>query len=348
MSKLIDINIDHVKKIDPEAAAILGSAVKTVKAILKRRAALDRQGQSDETLFVMAGEHHNLPAHKLHHMLVLQGLYEANESIVSALEHPTNMVTDEFLKSFLSGISQIEPKDIGSSMDLYKANPSILGLCEIYASIVSGNKDSYYASNILHTHMFRLHASSNGQFIGIHSDTARLSQKFLDVSDPQTAQSMRKALKKVEHNMSLKSQEGLYVRNIHMAQKLSDVASQYKTRIAMQLCGQTHVNGGGLDSHQAEGLCAIFKRSAKPVIGVFLNPVFDYSEGLDEDELIISHAPPEHSARYNVETNESTRPRIERFFSFLDFHKHFDTQEAEAEFVNTKLDNMGLSDLKIK
>jgi hypothetical protein len=348
MRKLIDINIDHVKKIDPEAADILGSAVSTVKTILKRREALDQKGQSDETLYVMAGEHHYLPAHKLHHMLVLQGLYESGESMVTALEHASNMVTDVFLESFLRGVPKIDSKQLPGTMALYKANPALLGLCEIYASIVSGNKDSYYASNVLHTQMFRMHATSNSQFIGMHSDTARLSQKFLDVSDPATAQSMRKALNKVEQNMSLKSQEGLYVRNIHMAQRLYDVTSQYKTRIAVQLCGQAQVNGDAMISHQAEGLCAIFKRSAKPVIGVFLNPVMDYTAGLEKDEIIVSHRTPEHSARYDADKNTSNRSGFDRFFSFLDFHKHFDTQEKEADFVNTKLDNMGLSILKLK
>jgi hypothetical protein len=348
MSKLIDINIDHVKKIDPEAADILGSAVRTVKTILERRAALDQKGQSNETLYVMAGEHHDLPAHKLHHMLVLQGLYESGESMVAALEHPSNMVTDVFLESFLRGVPKIDSKQLPATMALYKANPALFGLCEIYASIVSGSEDSYYASQVLHTHMFRMHATSKFQFTAMHSDAARLKQKFLDVSDPVTAQSMRKALNKVEHNMSLKSQEGIYVRNIHMAQRLYDVTSQYKTRIAVQLCGQAHVNGEPMMSHQQEGLCAIFKRSAKPVMAVFLNPVADYSTGLEKNEIIVSNATPEHSTCYDVDKNTSNRPRFDRFFSFLDSHKHFDTQEEEADFVNTKLDNMGLSILKLK
>ena len=348
MSKLIDINIDHVKKIDPEAAAILSSAVSTVKTILERRAELDRQRQSDETLYVMAGEHHDLPAHKLHHMLVLQGLYEAGESLITAIEQPSNVVTDEFLKAFLLGVSKIEPEQLPATMALYKANPALLGLSEVYASILGGCEYADYASRVQLTHMFRLHATSKFQFTGMCSDAARLSQKFLDVSDPATAQSMRKALNKVEDNMSLESQEGLYVRNIHMAQRLYDVASQYKTRIAVQLCGQAHVNGDAMVSHQAEGLCAIFKRSAKPVIGVFLNPVMDYTAGLEKDEIIVSHRTPEHSARYDPDENTSTRSRFDRFFSFLNSHKHFDTQEEEADFVNTKLDNMGLSALKLK
>ena len=101
MIKLTDINIAQVEQIDSDAAAILSSAVQTTKKILERREALDRTGQKHQPLYVMAGETHDRPSHMLHHLLVLEGLKQADEKLLVGIERPSDSADDNYLDHYL-------------------------------------------------------------------------------------------------------------------------------------------------------------------------------------------------------------------------------------------------------
>ena len=60
-----------------EAARVLASSAQIVRAILGRRAELDKAGQYNEPLIVLAGEAHNVPAQIIRHMAVLNKIKKA-------------------------------------------------------------------------------------------------------------------------------------------------------------------------------------------------------------------------------------------------------------------------------
>ncbi len=94
-STLADINMTQVE-IDADAAAILRSATEAVATILARREDLDGQGLHDTPLIVLAGEVHSVPAHKVHHMLILNGLADSGQKIVLGYELPHNRLSRTF------------------------------------------------------------------------------------------------------------------------------------------------------------------------------------------------------------------------------------------------------------
>lgn len=349
MKKIADIDIAQVELIDRDAAAILKSAVKTTKEILKRRDDLDRQGKQDQTLYVMAGEFHDRPAHQLHHLLVLQGLREADEKVVTGIERAGNSVDDRFIQDYLLNIAKVDPKDVPKQAQLYKNDPFFRGVVDMVYSLHEPIIYANYSSYTLNFNLLRMHAQSNKDFMALRTDAARVGNDYLDVSDPVTANIMQKSVNKVKRNMKLVSQEGMYVRNVHMAKRLHDVARAYKARIAVQLCGQAHVNGDHASSHQKEGLCEIFKNSSEPVIGVFLGPRVDSGQGLKPHEVIECKGLPELSAKYNPTTDKKAKPKDSSFWGGLKslFNSAADIQSEQEEmiYVNEKLNSMGLGHL---
>lgn len=357
MIKLTDINIAQVEQIDSDAAAILSSAVQTTKKILERREALDRAGQKDQPLYVMAGETHDRPSHMLHHLLVLEGLKQADEKLLVGVERPSDSADDHYLDHYLKYVARVSPADHAAHKDIYKKNAYFKGAVDLYYTMNEQLKMASYSHGLLHYNMFKMQAQGKGNFCGLRTDAPRLKEKFLNPADPAVQNIMLKAFGTVKKNMSLVNQEGMYIRNRYMAQRLYDVAQKFKPRIALQLCGRTHVNGdeqpfyAGV-SHHKEGLCNIFKQSAQPVIGVFLGPEQPTYQGLKDNEIIKCPRLPNISAQYNPIKQKKMRKKSDSFWgSFVDFWTGNDSLginsgEEEMLYVHEKLDNMGLMHLR--
>lgn len=357
MIKLTDINIAQVEQIDSDAAAILSSAVQTTKKILERREALDRAGQKHQPLYVMAGETHDRPSHMLHHLLVLEGLKQADEKLLVGIERPSDSADDNYLDHYLTHVARVKPEDRAAHKALYQKNAYFKGAVDLYYTMNEQLKTASHSHGLLHYNMFKMHAQGKGNFCGLRTDAPRLKEKFLNAADPTVQNIMLKAFGEVTKNMSLVNQEGMYIRNRYMAQRLYDVAQKFKPRIALQLCGRTHVNGDeqpfhAAVSHHKEGLCNIFKQSAQPVLGVFLGPEQPTYQGLKDNEIIKCPRLPNISAQYNPTKQKHMRKKSDSFWgSLVDFWNGNDSLsitsgEEEMIYVNEKLDNMGLTHLR--
>lgn len=364
MKKLNQIDIQRVEFIDPEAADILKSAIKTVKTILDKRAELDRKGHQGQTLYVMAGESHDNSAHILHHLLVIKGLQEAEDKMTVGIELPYNSVSDYMIDEYLDGIAKVDPSSRAFHKNMYKNDARFRGAVEMLYKASSSTDTADYANKTLSTNMFKMIAESNGDFIAMFNDTARrykidaigkpsLHNIFLDAADPDTANIMKKAVKKVDDNMRAISTEGMYVRSFFMAQRLYNTATKHKSRIALQLCGQHHVNGDMYrdslgDYHYDQGLCAIFKRSAQPVIGVFTGDFGYNARGLAADEFIQCKNVPEVSAKYGPFTPPKKSSFWSGLTSFFSGQKDLNSLAEEKLYIHEKLSSMGLANLIVK
>lgn len=345
MTKLLDINIAQVDFVDPEAADILSSAVKTVKTILKKREELDQQGQKDQTLYVMKGEVHNRPAHMLHHMLVLKGLYEAGEKVFTGIELPADRVDDAFLDAYLKKYAKADDKTLPALRDIYRKQAYFRGSVDLFMNLSAQYTYADYAQKTLTYNLLKMHVDGQGQFLGMNTDASRKGDN-LNASDPKVADLMNRAFKKIDHNMSLVEREGMMLRNRHMAERLYSVAQKHKSRIAVQLCGMAHVNGTELKFHHKDALCHMFKRSAQPVMGIFVKDSFArHYDGLSKDER--------HSCSLPSIATDYDNP-IKKDTSFWGSIKDLFNSNAsslsrqdERFYVNEKLEVMGLGHMRL-
>jgi len=179
----VQIDIDGAQ-IDEEAAAILHSATQAVKAILDRRAALDREGKKDTPLIVLAGETHSMPAHLVHHMLVLKGLAKSGEKVVFGYEEQYNVLSRPFFK-----FTDRQPDP--AITQYLQAHDQDGTLALQYCSSFLGTSNADHSENILCRYLWRRRK------IPVRFTDAAKSKDCFDPDDPSTAQSMQACLGKI-------------------------------------------------------------------------------------------------------------------------------------------------------
>ena len=347
MKKLLDIDIAVVDFVDPEAAAILSDAVKTVKAILKRREELDRMGQKDQTLYVMKGEVHDRPAHMLHHMLVLKGLNEAEGKVLAGMELPVDSVDGYYLDSYLRRIAKAKPAEIPALKQIYRKNAYYRSVVDLSSSLDSRYLHADYAQKTLSYNMLKMALDGKGRFIALNTDASR-DARNINIQDPKNRDLMMKLFNKVEPNISTTSAKGMLIRNQHMAQRLYSVAQKHKSRIAVQLCGMAHVNGTHYEFHHKDALCHIFKNSVQPVMGVFIDGAFsERYDDLAKDELLRCKSVPDIRTDYNLPSKQKDTSFWGGLKELFNFNAKALNEQDERLYVNEKLEAMGLGAMRL-
>ncbi len=255
------------KRIETDAAQVLNSSTKAVKAILERRAELDRKGNHDIPLVVLAGEFHSIPSHTIHHVAVLNGLKNSGKKIAFGYEEEHNLLAQKFTKEMgrdpsLEEISALNKRDITGTLSL-KTN---LGFC------------GYYGADHTRAALFRFLLRHNIK--SCFTDVSR-PDSVLDASDPSTVESLRACFKHAVSDIDVESPEGVRVRNHHMVAASLDLARNSGARIVMLSCGDTHVAGSmQLDFSARHSLAAQFKHRGAAVMAM---PIF--TKYLSEDDI---------------------------------------------------------------
>ena len=344
-SNILDIDIRQVKEIDPEAAAILKSATKAAKKILAKRKELDKEGKQDQTLFVLAGENHWRPAQRLHHILLLEALKQNEETMTVAYEYEYNFAKDQDFREYVAELEDVKPSKVDEYLDFYTDNPIGKGMCDMYVNMSSQSMQSNYAMRTLSTYLFNSHVSNLGEFVALNSDAARTKKDKLSLKDEFTKACVKACLGKEKRNVSITSPDGMWVRNVHMASKLYQYADIQESRIAVQLCGQTHVNGDGKKNIPEKSLRGVFEAWAQPVFSVFLDGESKEMKGIKTKDRINGRGLPADEAFYDPDLKKKDQDYTG--FSKAD-RPDIQSHRKEKNFVNRKLDSMGLSYLKIE
>ncbi len=321
-SSLADIDMTQAD-IDADAATILRSATETVAAILGRREKLDREGQQNDPLVVLAGESHSMPAHHLHHMLVLDGLTKSGEEIVFGCEQPHNLLSDTFFN-----ITKLRPAPAIETFLKESDQDGKLTLQCWSSFYKSGFTD--HTQNTLFRYLRR-----NDQIKVCFTDAARQGH-YLDSDDQSTADSMKECLSNDRH---LSSPDGTQARNHHITPAITDFALKHNARIAIQQCGDDHVIGNEHRNHKAKNsIAAYLKRQNTPILAMpILCKLFNESSipadhGLTKEEQLFRIDLPQKEAVYNPLTDEPVP----------NYPADFECHAAEAVYINALLERTEL------
>ncbi len=326
-----------------QALAIRVNAHHAAKAIMDKRAALDRAGLSHMPLVVLAGESHHITTHHLHHLAVLQQLKGREPALGVAYEFEHNRTAQEFV---MSG----RPLPPANAAKLATANDNGgLSLRTSYRPILYGCA--------LHTRplLFRFIQKSGLAFC--FNDVARPHQftedgtplMILDINDKSTARSIINAGYDATPGIDARSLKGVDIRNDHMVRHAIAFAQKHKLRILFQQCGMSHVAGSVQratghgtppeeDNHLEEfSLSRLFKNPGMPILTIWPTDRMFTAEKIIEhttladDEVIVSRDIAYLSAVYDSILSPD---EDEEFF--------LTSREDEASFVNRVLTHMGM------
>lgn len=310
---------------DAEAAAILNSATRAVKAILDRRAALDREGKADVPLVVITGERHSVPAHRVHHMAVIKALREQEPTVVS-LEAPHNLSALTY-----KHLTEIDPNL--EVKDRLKASDRI-GDVSIKSAIVESDD---------HTRTTFFRFLSHNEIPVRFTDAAVTDRNLIDYEDPSTADSLPAEFNRAANPLAYQK-EGVEIRNRHMAKAAASHAREHGARILFHICGGAHIAGDKtLKFPGSESLSAYFKAQSLPVLAMpiaFKDWEIDElpeDSGLDASEVHIATGVPEREAR------EPSPVEILGNGPYPEFI----TQDEEADYLNGLLRRTGFRDYQL-
>ncbi len=349
-----DIDID----IDAEAARTLSSAARAVRHILNRRRALDLAGQYDVPLAVILGESHDNPAHAAHHLLVLNGLKDWSQKEKATARTPGSaplILCHELehgsLKQVFKHIADAPAK--GAAQTHLTANdPQGKMNAKTYLGFFALFQGDFSKAALLR-------AAQKNDILNFLTDCDK-NDGGLDADDPSTAAAI--AACRDDSTVALTtpidptSEEGVRIRNHHMAQKALQYAQIHRARIILQPCGNAHVVGvvdleTGAELYKAaDSLSAMFKEQgaavlAMPQTGIPLKTL-DISPhhtlkkteagAMEEVEFFGVEALPNHSAAYNPFTNQPiTAPGTPAAFI---------SRSEEASYLNALLARAGFSE----
>jgi hypothetical protein len=346
-NRIFDMDIKAIKTIDPEAAAILHSATRAAKKILKRRKELDKAGLEDQPLFVLAGENHWKPAQRLHHIVLLEALKQSGESMAVAYEY-TSHLNKKSIGKFLIEELDYHPDDVVDDLDYYLNDPVGRGLCDMYTNKESISFQSNFAMHSLSNYLYNSNLKGKGDFVALNSDAESTQKGHLSLRYSFTRACMVECFGRVRKNISDISSQGVWVRNMHMARELSDCADIQQSRLAIQLCGQDHVNGDGRHCRPKKSLRGIFQSLSLPVFSVFLDAGEREMVGIDAKDMINGKNIPPQEAYYNP-YYENPKDEKQEYEDFGDANMpEILTHRAEKRFINGQLRNMGLERLIVK
>jgi hypothetical protein len=230
------------------------SADSALAQISAKRAALDKAGRANETLFVLLGEEHTTLSHKLHHLALLERIRQNFEGVVLSFEMPHDYAYQDnahYITRSKHKFSQSQHGEANLKSTIEKFTP-------IFAC---------YASEVLNK--YSLSAAQSGAFHCAYTDASwRLSDYQLNISDLSTLFSI-KACGYDAGTIDYCTPEGTHVRNHHMHKSLTRFARDNKSRIAIQICGGAHVNGIEGEHSHTKGLAALFRAKAQPFVASF-------------------------------------------------------------------------------
>lgn len=306
-------------RIKADAALVRGSANRVVEAALTRRAAMDRQGKYDQPLLVVLGEIHSIPAHYVHHMLVMEGL-RSREKIAVAYEAEHDTLEKEFGAQHDGqphATQRLRDRDDAGLLSLKTA----VGFCN--STMTDHTSMTLFSYLLRHGLPFRF------------TDAACNARGFLDTEDPSTAAALRDcfgAAARIGGHPG--TARGIGARNRHMLAGALSLAKVSGARIVIQVCGNLHVLGDGLEGIAADNSIAVLAKNtgagvlAVPLVeslatGTFRQANIPLAHGLAADELMVVSGLPEIHAVYDPGTN---RPDP-------DMPAALDSREAEAAYV---------------
>ncbi|MAH06436.1 MAG: hypothetical protein ACTHPO_12150 [Alphaproteobacteria bacterium] len=325
-TNLNDIDIEQIKLIDEDAAEILSNAVHAVKAIMDRRQQMDLDGKNDETLFVLAGEKHDKPAHHLFNMLVINGLVQAQEKPLITHELPHDFLIKELKKKY------------SEAYEKANKDPAALGALQlVFLAHTRSLLDAPYTREIFYKNLMSLLVDKQ-----IYSAFNDLPHQEYTTSDNPLLAHYLKDVSEQKDNVTLYDKlisRNVPYRNYYMQNVATKLSAEKNARITYQLCGVAHIDGAGVCDSK-HGLISLFERSSSAVFPMYLST--DGTELDNCDSLKMSL--PCKSAYYSPSTGQPFRLSLQA----LARKPELNSRVKEESYTDRILTNVGLSNLMLR
>lgn len=224
-------------ELDTEADTIKSAAHYCINEILERRAEMDRNGESEETLFVLIGENHKKPSHKILEMLVLNALQKQEQTTMCSKE----------MGLFAVHRSMYKYSDIDSSDRFAKA------ILERYTDETLINQINEVMTS--YTETSYTHKILNRFLVEDHKNPLQLCDNTMDIinyinSLPKDKR--KEALNSFQNELitelfenhediTPRHQAVMNLRDQESTEDLINVSEKHKPRIIVHLCGGAHI-----------------------------------------------------------------------------------------------------------
>lgn len=268
---------DHpvMADIDAHAAAVLQESARAVHAILQRRAAMDRAGCAERTLFVLLGENHAQPPALLAGMQIIDTVSKQEPTVCGL----------EYSHDFAAGV-------IAAEEDIRRSSP---GYGHLAANMAALDADGAVGLDLVSCKGLRHGSHYTGYTLHDYFQRAGIPVRFTDVSHQHHCirrdESSHASMIACRHQHSrlaawferatglavptdTRSPAGVHIRNHHMAALLTPFAARHRARIAFQMCGFAHVTGAETPDHKylaQHNLQACLREQGAAVTGILLS-----------------------------------------------------------------------------
>lgn len=316
---------------DSESADIYEDVQDALSVILARRASLDAEGLADVPLFLAIGETHSCSAHLLHNSLLLAALAEHEESIAVGIEYGHNYLQ-------LTGEA---PDEVLS--DKLRGEQTLRHAIRQSSSPTADLANRYFMQTALY------HSEGLDGFTAIFNDAAS-TEMYLDLKDAATFNVYKTFFENAQPDdaVHVLSPEGVFVRNVFMADCLKQLAEKQNARFALQFCGQGHITGNDV-WHTANSLAGCFNQMNAPFMALYMphEGIAADIAALDDAHKIISGRVPAYKTFYNVNTG-LLDPKMAEDREVIDMERpDITSRDEELAFINSKLEHMGMGEKKI-
>lgn len=226
------------------------------------KAKFQQRNNQGHPLFVVMGEHHGQPAHRISNILVVKGLLDQGYKVAVGKEMSHN--TADVIAGVKIKYGICSPADI---LMKRMRQPLIHDDREVLVEHYEfHNPHSLESFRIYDAALYRLNVPIS------FNDAATTARGFeIDVSDPLTRKIAKADKRKIKEAISANSPEGMHIRNTCMVLRALKHAQDFKPDIYVQECGNVHVTGlrtQTADYPYKESLTSLFKAQRRHVTGI--------------------------------------------------------------------------------
>lgn len=315
------------KNFEQDARAMLDDVHGAVARIVEERSALDDAGATDQPLYILVGEIHNMSAHLIFHSLLLKYLQAYEDNIVVGIEGPHN-----FLK-------------LDSQAELNRHDMRSFGLASIEKALTkSAGVDADLANKFFYRSLLNS-AQVNPNFSAMFNDMAT-KNTCLDFADTATKDATVhfSDADVLDNDVMATSPMGIFLRNAFMASVLQNFAQTQNARIAVQFCGAGHLAGNYESWQNEHSLSAYFHHLNLPFLSVFLQDGQDqpYADQLTDEFKYFARNVPTYVTYYNPETGQVDLGNKHERRMYRRHMPEIKSRDEELAFINATLEAMGL------
>lgn len=333
------------EELDAEADTIKSAAHYCINEILERRAEMDRNGESEETLFVLIGENHQKPSHKILELLVLNTLQKHEQTTMCSKEIGLTSVKRSMFKY----------SDIDSSDSFAKA---LFGRYtdETLINQINEVRTSYTETAYTHKILNRFLVEDHNNPLQLCDNTIDIIGYIRSLPEDKRKEALEsfqnKRIKELFENhedISPRHQAVMNLRDQESTEDLINVSEKHKPRIIVHLCGGAHLVRKPDESYSDQqtdySLLDNLPLSGKHTIGI-LSDSETYDIPTEQAHPLATLIPLEHLPAHTSNQHELFKSFQDNGYSHQEYVENITTSN-EHKWTNEILRRLDLGHLSM-